>query len=309
MNKEQKYLFGDGEALKPSEVYSRLVAMLRNKYYNIFRSNFKIEGLNYREQNYLMNKFYKNGTVAAFNIKHTDKVGFASWVRDTWDMYGEPETVNLINEWGSPLVPLTVQKVDKDVVIGYAQSNRKPIQDMVFWFIDRIAQVEMVINTNLHLQKIPFLIPIEGGEKSVERRKLNDLVNKIINNEIVIYAEGFDANAFQAVATQAPYLIDKLQNYKKDLENDLLTYLGVNNSGSNKIEQLQLAEVNSNNEEINLSDTDFQTNLEDFCKRISDVLGKTISITISQPQAEFDGEVHEDGVKPGSKADGEGEEE
>lgn len=280
--------------------YETVVHMLTNKYYNIYRSNFKTTGLNYREEQYVMNRFWENGTVAAFKLKHTDELGYAQWAMNTWDMYGEPETVNLINKYGSPLVPNGIQTVDKDVVIGYIQSNRKPLRMLVDWYVRRIAQVEMVLNTNLQLQKMPFIIPVDNGN---ERAKLEDLVERIINDEIVIAVEGVEPAIFKSIATNVPYVIDKLQNYKKDLENDLLTYVGVNNSGSNKVEQLQLAEVNSNNEEINLSDTNFDINLAGFCSRVQETLGRTISIEISQPDVEESGEKHELTEKTGPKAE------
>lgn len=298
--KESKqFFFGSRTA---NDDYNQVVHVLRNKYYNIFRSNFKTEGLTYREEQYIMNKFWSVGTISTFRIKHTDKAGFANWAKCTWDMYGEPETVNLINEYSSPLVPNTIQTVDKDVVIGYIQSNRKPLSMIVNYYVERIAQVEMVIRTNLELQKMPFLIPVDDTD---EQAKVEDAVQKILNNELVLFVKGVNPSLFKAVATSAPYIIDKLQNYKKDLENDLLTYLGVNNSGSNKIEQLQMAEVNSNNEEINLSDDNFNVNLEQFCKRAKDVLGLSFKIYVESPDAMDDGEVHDNEEKTGPKSDGE----
>lgn len=302
MNKEQKQLFyGEKTA---SQTYRSIVHMLNNKYYNIYRSNFRTKGLTYREEHYVMNKFWNDGTIAAFRIKHTDKIGYCPWQRVSWDMYGEPETVQLYNEFGSPLVPTAIQTVDKDVVIGYIQTNRKPLKMIVNWYVERIAQVQMVINTNLELHKLPFVIPVADGN---EKKKIMDVVDKILNNEIVIAVEGIEPNIFKAIATQCPYVIDKLQNYLKDLENGLLTYLGVNNSGSNKVEQVQLSEVNSNNEEINLSDDNFNTCLESFCGRVKDVLGGDILIEVSGQDAQADGQVHENDEKTGPKDDGEDE--
>jgi len=284
--------------------YTKIKDILNNKYYNIFRSNFKIEGLNYREANYIFKELWAKGTIAAFKLKHLDSLGYAPWARQTWDMYGEPETVNLINHHGSPLIPNTVQTVDRDVVIGYIQTNRKPIKFIVDWYVERIAQVDLILNTNLQLQKMPFLIPVEDKN---EKEKVDDVVNKILNNQVVITIKGIDPNIFKAVATNVPYIVDKLNLYKKDLENELLTFLGVNNCGVNKTEQLQLAEVNSGNEEINLSDDDFNNNLTDFCKRVKEVLGVSISISVCGPDAQQDGQVHNNEEKPGPDTEEEGE--
>lgn len=284
----------------PREEYDRIVHMLNNKYYNIYRSNFRTKGLSYREEQFVMNKFWGVGTIAAWDIKHAETLGFANWMRHSWDMYGEPEQIRLINEFGSPLVPTGVLTVDKDVVIGYIQSNRKPLSMIVNWYVERIAQVEMIINTNLQLQKMPFIIPVADED---EAKKMKDVVQRILNNELVLFVDGIEPSLFKSVATNVPYVIDKLQNYKKDLENDLLTFIGVNNSGSNKVEQLQLAEVNSNNEEINLSDDDFDRNLKEFCKRVKEVLGRDILIEVRGSDAEADGVEKEYAEKTGPKAE------
>ena len=147
-----------------NDLYAETVQIYRNKYYNLYRAQFKWNGLNYRQEDYIMRRFYQNGTVAAFKIKNIDELGFAPWSMNSWDMYDLPETVSLINEHGSPLIPIQPQVVDKDVCLGYIQRNKKPVAMIVDWYIKRIAQVEMVINTNLQLHKLPFIIPVEDDE-------------------------------------------------------------------------------------------------------------------------------------------------
>ena len=296
MRQDVRQLLFEGKNV--NAVYNQTVAMLRNKYYALYRSNFKWNNINYRQEDFIMRKFWKDGTVAAFKIKNLDEIGFCSWARNTIDMYGETETVNLVNQYGSPLIPTSIQVVDKDVVIGWIQSNRKPLAMIVDWYIERIAQVDMVINTNLNLHKLPYIIPLDKSDKDA-KNKLQDTVDRILNNELVLFVEGVDPTLFKAVATQAPYIIDKLANYRKDLENDLKTVIGVNNPGVSKIEQLQLSEVNANNDEVNSHDNDYKTQLDKFCERIKETLGYEVSVeTIRQP-VEQEGVVKEYTEAPG----------
>lgn len=285
-----------------NQVYNQTVNILRNKYYNLYRSNFKWNNINYRQEDFIMRKFWADGTVAAFKIKNLEEIGFASWARNTIDMYGETETVFLVNQYSSPLIPSTVQIVDKDIVLGWIQSNRKPIRMIVDWYIERIAQVDMVINTNLNLHKMPFIIPLDSADKDA-KKQLSDAVDRILNNELVLFVEGVDPSLFKAVATAAPYIIDKLANYRKDLENDLKTYLAVNNPGVSKIEQLQLSEVNANNDEINSHDEDFKMQLDKFCERIKEVLGYDISVEIQREKVEQEGINKEYEEAPGPKGE------
>lgn len=281
--------------------FNECVQIYRNKYFNSFRRQIKTNGLDYRQEEYVMKKFYGSGTVAAFKIKGIDELGFAPWALQTWDMYDCPETVVLINEHASPLTPSKVMTVDKDVCLGYIQRNKKPISLIVDWYIKRIAQVEMVINTNLQLHKMPFLIPV-----AEDQAKAQDIVDRILNNELVIFAEDVEPTTFKAVVTGAPYLIDKLHEYKVGLENELKTYLGIDNQGAvEKREQLNLDETNANNADINDGIEGFLDCLNEWADNIRQTLGINISFERASEPVTAIGEFHT-GDKPGP--DGEDDE-
>lgn len=253
--------------------YNELVNTYRAKYYNIYRASYKWKGIDYRQEDYIMRKLYKDGTVSAFDIKGVD-IGFAPWTMQTHDMYGLPETIMLINEYGSPLIPSTPQVVDKEVCLGYIQRNKKPLGMIIDSYIKRICQVEMVIYCNLTIHKMPFLISVEE-----DTMKLQDIMSQLLNNEPVIFVEGISSDVIKAVNTGAPYIIDKLHEYKVGLENELKTYLGIDNQGAvEKREQLQLDEINAINDEINDNDRNFITCLKEWCKNIKDVLGYDIDV-------------------------------
>lgn len=63
--------------------YNKTCHMYRNKYFNLYRAGFKWTGLDYRQEDYIMKKFYDSGTVAAFKIKGIDELGFAPWTLQT----------------------------------------------------------------------------------------------------------------------------------------------------------------------------------------------------------------------------------
>lgn len=259
----------------PIGAYNEFVKILENKYFNLFRAGYKWDGLDYRQEDYIMRKFWQLGTVFAFNIRPLGALGFAPWTLQTWDMYHLPETVVLINETASPLIPAIPQIVDKDGCIGYLQRNKQPLYKFVNWYCERIAQAEMVINTNLQLHKMPFLIPSDENSD-----KLDDIIDRIINNELVVYAEGIDPSIFKAVSTSAPYLIDKLREYEESLENELKTYLGIDNSGmqAKKVYQ-QMDEVNAGNDEINDNARQFLDCLQEWCENVNKTLGHDIWVT------------------------------
>lgn len=156
----------------------------------------------------------------------------------------------------------------------------------------------MVINTNLQLHKLPFVIPVDE-----DKAKIEDAIKRILNNELVLFVEGVDPALFKAVSTEAPYIIDKLHEYKVGLENELKTYFGVDNQGAiEKREQLQLDEINAGNDEINDYANNFLDCLTEWCDNIKETLGKDLSVEPTSKPVEMSGEVH-DGEKPGPKGD------
>lgn len=266
------------------DLQCRIHTMYFNKYYNLFMNMFEWKGLTEEEQNYVMRKLWNNGTVAAFRIKNlNDIIGFAPYAAFTWNMYDFPEEVTLINEHGVPFIPSTPQVVDKDVVLGWAQCNHKPVREIVEYYIDRMVQVDMVINTNIELHKMPYLIGVDPADKD----KLQDVVERILNNELVVFSDLESLSLIKSLATQPQYIIDKLHAYRIQLENELLTYLGYDNSGnSEKATTMLLDEINANNVIINASADQFKTCVGSWCKRIKEVLGVEIGVELKAEQAE-----------------------
>ena len=278
--------------------FNKIKHNLENKYFNLFFSNVETPTLKRPERRYLLKKFWSEGKIAAFEIPHMEELGFSDFVEQSWDMYGTPKLIQLVNEYTSNrlLVPQRKLEVGKNVVVGYLQSNQKGLRESVEWYIERIAQVETIIYTNLQFQKMPFVIPVDKTEKT----KVEDIVDKILNDELVIYIEGIEPTLFKCIQTNAPYLVDKLTDYKKSLEYDLKTIMGINNPGEAKAEQLQLAEVNAANAEINSYDNDFDYNLTTFSKEIKEVLGFECPIRIKKERARMSGQVHQkDGGQQG----------
>ena len=76
-----------------------------------------------------------------------------------------------------------------------------------------------------------------------------------------------------------PFLIDKLQAYIVSMENELLTILGVDNSGVQaKKAQMLVDEVNANNDVINDYGNSIIDELTKWLDRANKVLNRNITI-------------------------------
>lgn len=79
--------------------------------------------------------------------------------------------------------------------------------------------------------------------------------------------------------TGAPFLLDKLQEHKNDVMNELMTWLGLNNANTDKKERMLVDEVNVNNAHILMNlDIEFK-NREKACEEINKRYGLNIKVT------------------------------
>lgn len=292
--KQNKYNFfkrsseGDVNNQGVLELENRCRQIYLNKYFNIWMSKFEWEGLDEemkdQQENFIMRKFWSDGTVACRPIANTDLLVFAPYAAATYNYYDYPETLTLVNLRGAPvsIIPNDIQIVNKDVVIGWCSPNHKPIFDMVRYYVDRMVQIEMVINTNLNLQKMPFLVGVNADDE----QKMKDIVRKILNNELVVFASLEDLQRVQTLSTQTPYIIDKLREHERCLEQELMTYLGVDNNGSSSLEQTHVSvdAVNANNDVINDYGNAIEKEVNKFIDRINKHFGRNIKIrAVSKP--------------------------
>lgn len=235
-----------------------------------------------------MRRFWAEGTVAGFKIKNLDELAFTPYSTQWYDIYDFPKDILLINKWDAPFIPNKTLEVGKDVAIGWCQANHKPIRLIVENYIDRIVNVEMVINTNLQLQKMPFMVGVSPNDV----KKAEDIVERILNNEVAVFADLEDLNLVKAFALNNNYIIDKLYSYKTSLENELLTYLGLDNAMLDDTkDRLILDQVNANNQEINANLEGMLDCLKDFAEQLTEVTGIQVSVEPRHKPAES---IHED---------------
>ena len=122
---------------------------------------------------------------------------------------------------------------------------------------------------------MPFIV----GCDETNKKQLQDIVNRILNGELAVFTSVNDINQLQALMTTAPYLLDKLKAYQVSLENELLTVLGINNSGTQaKKAQMLVDEVNANNDVINDYGTSITEEMKAWLDRANKVLGRSIAI-------------------------------
>ena len=286
---------------KPAYRRESLRTYLLNKYFNLYMNNYEFEGdIDYQQKEYILKRLWADGQIACFKLKGTEGTAahpqgllvFCPFAAGYWNIYDYPVKVNLINTRGVRFIPAGLQEVDKDVVIGYAQRNRKSIFSVVDLYVKRMVNVLMVIDTNLKAHKMPWLIA--GTEE--EKNKLQFLAKALENDEPELFAEMEDVDKLKALVSGAPYIIDKLYNYYGALENELREYLGFQNVGiSEKKEHLIGEEVRANNDLIEANKECLLNVVQEFFDRVREVFNIEITIKVRKNESsEYDEEGDEE---------------
>ena len=89
----------------------------------------------------------------------------------------------------------------------------------------------------------------------------------------------------KALNTEAPFVADKIMDYKKEIWNEALTFLGINNIIVDKKERLITDEANSNNELINMNLQSYLAPRQKACEQFNELFGfkgteKEISVRV-----------------------------
>ena len=173
------------------------------------------------------------------------------------------------------------KQYDIDDVVYIMNNNlQKPTFETLQLFAYRLYDTERTIDVNLVAQKTPILI--EGDTKTILTLK-NVYMQYSGNTPFIFGSKQFDLNnRLSVLNTNAPYLIDKLELHKHEIWNEALTYLGINNSNTDKKERLITDEVNSNNELINYYLNCFYTTRKQACDKINEKYGLNIKLRLNK---------------------------
>ena len=162
---------------------------------------------------------------------------------------------------------------DNQCILVMNNWNRIPTLATIELFAYRLYLAQRSCDVNVMAQRTPVLIL--GTEK--QKLTLENLYNKYNGNQPFIFGDKdiISNDMMKAINTNAPYVVDKLSEYKKEIWNEFLTFIGVNNIDVEKKERLISGESNSNNESINLNLQSYLEPRKKACKQFNDLFGLT----------------------------------
>ena len=281
--KQIKLKYNEKKLISRGDIYNAFL----NKYYNLYMNSLKWKGIDNEQVDFIMRKFWSVGAIASFIAKGTQgeeypqgMIVFTEFAPCKYNIYDFPIEATLVNNRGVPFIPMTPQKINTDIVIGYVQRNKKGVSELVNYYISKLTNIEITIQVNLIAQKSPWIL----GTTPENQNKMEEFWINLISDNPKLFASIEDVEKAKALISGAPYTIDKLYNYKVAVENELREYLGLTNLGvSEKKEHLITEEVKSNNEVTSRSSECILNPLQEFCERVKMYLGYDISVELNAP--------------------------
>lgn len=182
------------------------------------------------------------------------------------------------NYQGTPL------RNNEDCVLMRNNDIMLPTVHTIQLYALRLADITRTIDVNVNAQKTPIAVTCTDKQlKSVQKA-----YNQFTGNEPVIYADkNLDLNNINVLKTTAPVVFPELELQKKNIWNECMTFLGVNNANQDKRERLVADEVSANDDQIAVSAQVMLKARERACEQINELFNLDISVELRvKPQKE-----------------------
>ena len=151
--------------------------------------------------------------------------------------------------------------------------DRTPTAGSMELFALRLYEAERTADVNIKSQKTPVMILVDEEQRLL----MENLYSQYDGNRPFIFGDKkqLGSDVLRAIKTDAPFIADKIMNYKKEIWNEALTFLGINNIMVDKKERLITDEANSNNELINLNLQSYLAPRQEACRQFNEKFGFT----------------------------------
>lgn len=244
-----------------------------NQLKELYISSFKWENLpSTVNPRFLELLLFDNGKAVFFNDDILGYLGLRVILNGQIDVYGEWTKLRAFASNGYQNSDLTNHK---NAVIIYNNQVRDTPHYRIKQFAKRIANIEKTIDINIHQQRTPKLIQTD---KKTELT-IKNIYKQYDEYEPAIFVnKSLNASDMFVYDTTAPYITDKLEEERRKLWNEALSYIGIENNFSEKNERLTSGEVLvSNGLAIANRNSKLQAR-QNAVKEINDIFGLNIEV-------------------------------
>lgn len=167
------------------------------------------------------------------------------------------------------------ERTKDNAVIIYNNYLHQPTSRAIMLYAYRLYNVERTIDINLNQLKHPFVITAPENQ-ILSFKNLWKQVSE--NNPMIVADSKFDLSQIQAIITGVKNETIALNDLKHQYMNEALTFLGINNSNTDKKERLITSEVNANNEQLLCSRDVMLVARKKACEQINKMFGLQVDV-------------------------------
>lgn len=161
----------------------------------------------------------------------------------------------------------------KEAVLVMNDYDMTPTLSMMDLFAYRLYECDRTCDVNVKAQKHPVMVICDENQ----RLTMENLYSQYDGNEPFIFGDKnqLDEKNLRAINTNAPIVLKQIDEHKKEIWNEALTYLGINNINVEKKERAVVDEINSNNELVNLNLDVYLKPRQEACRQFNELFGLT----------------------------------
>lgn len=190
------------------------------------------------------------------------------------NIYGLPTEVMCysyrFNQRRSLYMTDTGEEKGKECILVLNNYERIPTTSTVSLFAYRLAEAQRTADVNIKAQRTPLLIATDQKQYFT----LKKMYEEYDGNTPAIFADKnlLSPDAIKALKTDAPFICQNIMDYKREIWNEFLTFMGISNL-SEKRERMISDEVDSNNELVNLNLQALLAPRQEACKQFNEKYG------------------------------------
>lgn len=190
------------------------------------------------------------------------------------NIYGLPTELQCysyrFNQRRSLYMTDTGEERGSECILVMNNYERIPTTATISLFAYRLAEAQRTADVNIASNRFPVLITTDQKQYFT----LKKMYEEYEGNTPAIFADKnlISPDALKAMKTDAPFLCNDIMQYKREIWNEFLTFMGIQNL-SEKRERLITGEVDSNNELLNLNLQALLIPRKEACKQFNEKYG------------------------------------
>lgn len=184
--------------------------------------------------------------------------------------------------FANPILGNFQRTIDKDGVVVHINGliRRNGIFQYVLFYAQKLANCDAAIDVNLFNSKTT---EVYGAADKKEADSIKAMYDDMSSGKPAVFVKSNILDSVNDVykrEVKQNFVADIIQTTKRQIIEEFLTSIGINNANTDKRERLNEAEVNSNNEELLVNTAYWHNNIEESCEKVRKMFGVDLEITM-----------------------------